>query len=164
MARFTRSQSKILTPDQAVRLSKRIKKSGKRIVFTNGCFDLLHPGHVSVLERARELGDHLVVALNSDRSVRSLKGSGRPINPLKDRQRVIAGLGCVDTVTYFDRLDPLELILAIKPHWIAKGGDWKPHQIVGGKEAQDWGGKARSLPFVEGRSTTRIVKKISRTS
>lgn len=132
---------------------------GKTIVFTNGCFDLLHAGHVHYLEHAKKLGDILIVALNSDASVRRLKGPERPINRLEDRAKVIAALASVDFVTAFTEDTPLRAILALKPHWIVKGGDWKVAQIVGSKEARAWGGKAKSLPFVTGKSTTALIRR-----
>lgn len=151
-----RADSKIVSPKK---IARRLRgKSG--VVFTNGCFDLLHPGHTRYLEQARKAGNLLVVALNTDASVRKLKGKDRPINTLEDRMRVLAALESVDFVTWFGDPTPLRLILAIKPQWIAKGGDWATSDIVGGKEAHAWGGRARSIPFLKGRSTTRLVRKI----
>jgi rfaE bifunctional protein nucleotidyltransferase chain/domain len=129
----------------------------KKIVFTNGCFDLLHAGHVRYLEHAKRLGDVLVVALNSDESVRRLKGPERPLNGLQDRAKVIAALESVDFVTAFEDDTPLHAILCLRPHWIVKGGDWKVSQIVGAREARTWGGRAKSLPFVKGKSTTALI-------
>src|SRR5207237_698317 len=114
---------------------------GKRVVFTNGCFDLLHKGHINYLEKARNLGTLLVVALNSDSSVRKLKGKGRPINRLADRLRVIAALECVDYVTWFGEETPLKLIRLLRPRVLVKGGDWSPHQIVGASDVLSLGGK-----------------------
>jgi len=128
-------------------------------VFTNGCFDILHKGHVNYLENARNLGDHLVVALNSDESVKRLKGPTRPINSLSDRLEVIAALEMVDYVTWFEADTPLELIKMLRPHILVKGGDWKVDQIVGSKEVIGWGGTVLSLPFIEGKSTTEIIKR-----
>ena len=159
------SKSKIYKSSSLAKLLAKLRKArGKkpRVVFTNGCFDLLHPGHVDYLQRARKLGDLLVVALNADESVRKLKGPTRPINALADRQVVMAGLECVDFVTSFEEDTPLELMLLLKPSLIVKGGDWKVEQMVGSKEAREWGGKARSLAFVEGKSTTAIVEKMKK--
>lgn len=139
-----------------------LKRRRKKIVFTNGCFDLLHPGHTAYLEKARRLGDVLVVALNADESVRRLKGPTRPINALADRLQVIAALESVDFVTWFDQDTPRELICLLQPHWITKGGDWKLEQIVGVTEARAWGGRGKSLPFVADQSTTQIVKRIAK--
>lgn len=151
--------SKISDPKRLAATLARIR-SGKRVVFTNGCFDLLHPGHVSTLERARALGDLLIVALNADASVSRLKGPTRPINRLDDRLTVMAALECVDYVSWFEEDTPLELILQLKPDVIAKGGDWAESQIVGAAEAKAWGGSVQSLPFIDGKSTTRIVDKM----
>jgi len=148
--------SKIKSP---LSLKRALSKAKRRSVFTNGCFDLLHKGHVTYLEKARALGDLLVVALNSDASVKSLKGSDRPINTLADRLEVIAALESVDFVTWFDENTPLELICLLKPKLLVKGGDWKTSDIVGAQEVLTWGGKVRSLPYVEGKSTTQIIAK-----
>jgi rfaE bifunctional protein nucleotidyltransferase chain/domain len=149
--------SKIKSPSALKRLLA--KKSRKKLVFTNGCFDLLHKGHVAYLERARKLGDILVVALNSDQSVRQLKGKGRPLNPLADRLEVIAALESVDFVTWFATETPLTLIRLLKPDVLVKGGDWRPEQIVGASDVLSAGGTVKSLPYIAGRSTTRLIAK-----
>ncbi len=138
----------------------RRSKKKEKIVFTNGCFDLLHRGHVTYLEKAKKLGSLLVVALNSDESVRMLdKGPGRPINCLEDRARVMAALECVDFVTWFGEETPREIITQLKPDVLVKGGDWKPDQIVGSTEVKSWGGKVKSIAFVPGKSTTQMIEK-----
>lgn len=141
---------------------KKCLPARKKVVFTNGCFDLLHPGHVAYLEQAKKQGDLLVVALNSDQSVARLKGPGRPVNPLKDRMTVLASLECVDFVTWFEQDTPLETIKKIgsKIRVLVKGGDWKVDQIVGGREVLSWGGKVKSLKFIPGKSTTGILAKV----
>lgn len=131
-----------------------------KVVFTNGCFDLIHKGHVTYLEEARNLGDLLVVALNSDESVRKLKGPERPINALEDRLEVIAALESVSFVTWFEEETPLNTIQLLKPDILVKGGDWKPSQIVGADDVLARGGRVFSLPFVEGRSSTRIIERV----
>ncbi len=153
-----RTARKIKSP-QAL---KRALSSRTGVVFTNGCFDILHPGHVEYLEEARRQGRCLVVALNSDASVRRLKGKSRPVNTLADRQRVMAALECVDYVTSFEEDTPLELIrlLGRRIRVLVKGGDWKPEQIVGSGDVLSWGGRVKSLRFVAGKSTTGIVEKI----
>jgi len=137
----------------------RKSKKFKKLVFTNGCFDLIHKGHVSYLEAARKKGDRLVVALNADESVRKLKGADRPLNKLEDRLEVMAALECVDYVTWFEEDTPLSIILQLKPNVIVKGGDWKPDQIVGAREVLASGGKVYSLPYIEGKSTSALIQK-----
>ncbi|MFL5783089.1 MAG: D-glycero-beta-D-manno-heptose 1-phosphate adenylyltransferase [Bacteriovoracaceae bacterium] len=136
------------------------KNKGKKIVFTNGCFDILHRGHVTYLAEAKKLGDLLVIGLNSDASVKRLKGPERPINNEKDRQYVLSQLKSVDFVEIFTEDTPLNLILTVKPGVLVKGGDWKIEQIVGGKEVQANGGQVFSLNFVDGYSTTNLIEKI----
>ncbi len=136
------------------------KNKDKKIVFTNGCFDILHRGHVSYLDEARKLGDLLVLGLNSDASVKRLKGPERPINNEEDRKYVMSQLKSVDFVEIFTDDTPLELIKKISPKVLVKGGDWKIDQIVGGKEVQASGGNVYSLKFVNGYSTTALIHKI----
>jgi D-beta-D-heptose 7-phosphate kinase/D-beta-D-heptose 1-phosphate adenosyltransferase len=143
-------------------LEKRValwKVNGERVVFTNGCFDLLHVGHIAVLEQARRFGDRLIVAINSDASVAALKGSGRPIVGENERARVLAALAAVDAVVVFGEPTPLELILATRPAVIVKGGDYGVETVVGGSEVQSWGGQVKIVPLVEGFSTTRLIAK-----
>jgi rfaE bifunctional protein nucleotidyltransferase chain/domain len=139
------------------------KNKDKKIVFTNGCFDILHRGHVAYLCEARKLGDLLVIGLNSDASVKRLKGPERPINSENDRQYVMSQLKPVDFVEIFTEDTPLNLILKIKPQVLVKGGDWKIDQIVGGKEVIQSGGEVFSLNFIDGYSTTSIIHKIQAT-
>ena len=131
----------------------------KRIVFTNGCFDIIHRGHVTYLAEARKLGDLLIVGVNSDASVKRLKGPSRPINSEVDRAFVLLGLKSVDAVEVFTQDTPLELIKLIRPKVLVKGGDWKIEQIVGGAEVLSWGGQVLSLNFVDGFSTTSIIER-----
>lgn len=139
------------------------KNEGKKIVFTNGCFDILHRGHVTYLNEARKLGDVLVIGLNSDNSVRKLKGPERPINNELDRGYVLSQLRSVDFVEIFDEPTPLSLINKVKPLVLVKGGDWKIDQIVGAKEVIANGGQVFSLNFVDGYSTTSVIHKIQAT-
>ena len=139
---------------------KDLKSKGKRIVFTNGCFDLLHIGHLRYLEKAKALGDVLVVGINSDTSVRSLKGSERPILPADQRAEILSGLGCVDFVIVFDELDPLNLISLIQPHVLVKGGDWTKETIIGKEVIERLGGEVVIIPFVEGPSTSHLIETI----
>lgn len=153
------ARSKIKSP--AALKSLLARRKGK-VVFTNGCFDLVHRGHVSYLERARKLGRALVVALNTDSSVKRLKGRGRPVTPLSDRLEVLASLECVDYVTWFAEDTPLKLIQKLQPDVLVKGGDYHANLIVGAREVKSWGGKVRTLPFVKGKSTTRILARVAR--
>lgn len=152
--------AKILSLDQLQTERERLRRLGCRVVFTNGCFDLIHPGHVRYLQEARRLGDALIVALNSDRSTRELKGEKRPILDQNERAEVIAALGCVDYVTVFDELTPREIIAALAPDVLVKGGDWDIDRIVGRDEVEAAGGEVLSLPFVKGCSTTDLIERI----
>lgn len=134
--------------------------SAKKVVFTNGCFDILHVGHVKYLQEAKAQGDILVVGINADASVRKLKGESRPIQNEQDRGDVLSALACVDFVTVFEEDTPEKLIHLVKPDVLVKGGDWKVDQIVGSDFVMSYGGKVKSLQFVQGKSTTNIVSKI----
>ncbi|RYZ90110.1 MAG: D-glycero-beta-D-manno-heptose 1-phosphate adenylyltransferase [Proteobacteria bacterium] len=135
------------------------KSQNKKIVFTNGCFDLLHVGHVRYLQEARKLGDLLVVGVNSDASTKRLKGPTRPVQIENDRAEILAALGCVDFSVIFQEDTPLNLILAAQPDILVKGGDWKIEQIVGGAEVVKRGGQVLSLQFIDGKSTTKLIEK-----
>jgi D-glycero-beta-D-manno-heptose 1-phosphate adenylyltransferase len=138
-----------------------LKAIPRPLVFTNGVFDILHRGHVTYLAQARALGASLLVAVNSDASARELdKGQDRPINTQEDRLAMVAALEPVSLVTWFESETPLELILAVRPEVLVKGGDWKPESIVGAKEAASWGGAVHSIPFLHGRSTTALLERI----
>jgi rfaE bifunctional protein nucleotidyltransferase chain/domain len=154
----------ILTLEQAIVQFGREKRNGRCIVFTNGCFDLLHPGHIRGLEQAREMGDALLVGLNSDDSVRQLKGEGRPILPERERAEILAALACVDAVIIFDELTPREVIARLLPDILVKGGDWPGDQIVGREEVEAAGGRVVAVPVVPGYSTTEILRKIRESS
>lgn len=140
-----------------------LRNSGKKIVFTNGCFDILHPGHVDYLSQARDLGDYLVLGLNTDASVRLLeKAPGRPINDENSRAAVLAGLGCVDAIVMFDEQTPYELIKFLEPDVLVKGNDYKIEQIAGFDIVQGRGGKVVTIPLLQGYSTTSIIEKIKK--
>jgi rfaE bifunctional protein nucleotidyltransferase chain/domain len=151
--------SKILSRPALKRRVASLQRGGKRVVFTNGCFDLIHPGHIRYLRAAKRLGDVLVVALNSDASVRRLKGSGRPLVRERDRCEVIAALEMVDYVTVFGADTPYALIKDLQPDVLVKGGDWRPDRIVGADVVRARGGIVRSLPYARGYSTSALVKK-----
>jgi rfaE bifunctional protein nucleotidyltransferase chain/domain len=142
-------------------LASRVSKLPRPLVFTNGCFDVLHRGHVTYLAQARSLGAAMVLGVNSDASVKRLgKGDDRPINKQEDRMAVLAALAAIDLVVLFEEDTPLDLILTCKPDILVKGGDWKPEAIVGAKEVLSWGGKVHSIPFLHERSTTALLNKI----
>ncbi|HSI37943.1 MAG TPA: bifunctional D-glycero-beta-D-manno-heptose-7-phosphate kinase/D-glycero-beta-D-manno-heptose 1-phosphate adenylyltransferase HldE [Methylotenera sp.] len=151
---------KICDQHQLLELVNHWKASKQKIVFTNGCFDLLHAGHVTYLEAARKTGDKLILGLNTDRSVSALKGPTRPVIHEQDRARVLAALASVDAVILFDEDTPLSLIDAIRPDVIVKGDDYTEEQVVGGKEVKSWGGSVKLIPLVQGRSTSNIIKKL----
>ncbi len=150
----------VLTLEEIILRFGREKRNGKRVVFTNGCFDLLHPGHIESLETARGLGDVLIVGINGDESVRTLKGPGRPVIPAEERAEILASLECVDAVLIFDELTPQRVIAALLPDVLVKGGDWPGNQIVGREEVEAAGGKVVRAEVVEGYSTSEILKKI----
>ena len=152
--------SGVVTEDELVEQVAHLKQKGKRVVMTNGCFDILHRGHVDYLQKARALGDALIVAVNSDESVQRLKGPTRPIVPLENRMDVLAALGCVDFVVPFTEDTPQRLIARVLPDILVKGGDYKVEQIAGHKEVLENGGKVKVLNFVDNCSTSNIVKKI----
>ena len=153
-------QEKIKRKEDLQRIIEDLKAKGKRIVFTNGCFDLLHLGHIRYLEKAKSLGDILVVGVNSDRSVQSLKGPERPILPDGERAEILSGLECVDYITLFDELTPLELISSLQPHILVKGGDWAKETTVGREVVERSGGEVVILPFKEGSSTSNLIETI----
>ena len=151
---------KIKSLEAIIRLRADLRESGKRLVFTNGCFDILHVGHVRYLNQARALGDRLVVALNSDRSVRQIKGESRPIVPEMERAEVLAALACVDYLFFFDDLTPQRIIDAVVPDVLVKGSDWELSNVVGRETVERAGGAVLTVPIVEGASTTGIIHKV----
>ena len=151
---------KILGPDQLLGVREGLRAQGKRLVFTNGVFDLLHVGHVRYLAEARSFGDALLVAINSDRTVRELKGAERPITNERDRAEILAALQFVDYVTIFDDISPRSLIAKLLPDVLVKGGDYSLDEIHGREEVEAAGGKVVSLPFVEGASTSRMIERM----
>jgi len=153
-------EEKIRARRELLKIIKDLRTKGKRIVFTNGCFDLLHIGHVRYLEKAKALGDILVVGVNSDASVRKLKGPKRPILPEEERAGILSGLGCVDYITIFSEIDPLKLIASLRPDVLVKGGDWTKEQTVGKEVVERSGGEVVILPFVKGSSTSNLIHTI----
>ena len=153
-------RKKILTRDELLIERQRLRDSGRKLVFTNGVFDLLHVGHVRYLQQAHELGDTLLVAVNSDASVRELKGDTRPLMSEDDRAEILASLAAVDYVTIFDDVSPRSLIAELLPDVLVKGGDYSLDQIHGREEVEAAGGRVVRLPFVEGASTSRIIERM----
>ena len=152
---------KVLEPAALSRALEPLRAAGKLLVFTNGCYDILHPGHVDLLERARAMGDALILGLNTDASVKRLgKGADRPVNPYPVRAFTAAHLASVDFITFFDEDTPLELIRAVRPHILVKGGDWSPERIVGRELVEAAGGSVHSLPLLPGFSTTALIERI----
>jgi len=154
------TSSKIVPRPRMVEIARRLREQKRRIVFTNGCFDIIHAGHVLSLEWARNRGDLLIVGLNSDASVRRLKGPGRPVNSQEDRARVLAGLAAVDYVVIFEEDEPAALIAEILPQVLVKGGDWE-HYVSGGDIVRKHGGEVLFAPLLEGRSTSRLISRIA---
>jgi rfaE bifunctional protein nucleotidyltransferase chain/domain len=151
---------KIKEPSEAKKDIDNLKSQNKKIVFTNGCFDILHIGHTRYLHAARELGDHLIVAVNSDRSVRSIKGPGRPVLNQEERAEILAALESVDLVVIFDQDDPLKVIKYLVPDVLVKGGDWKEDDIIGADVVKKAGGKVLTIPFISGYSSSHIIKRV----
>jgi len=158
------SENKIVSWDQAVKTIEEIQKTGKKVVFTNGCFDLVHLGHVDYLEKARNLGDFLVVGINTDKSVSDIKGPFRPVSNEQSRSRVLASMGFVDLVVFFGEETPKNLIELLKPDILTKGSDYTVKNIVGADFVMSRGGKVETIPMVDGFSTTNLIKRISGTS
>src|SRR6202049_1623096 len=158
--RVALSMGKIVSQEELIQVGTREKRGGRRVVFTNGCFDLLHAGHVRCLAEARALGDVLIVAVNSDRSIRGNKGPERPLVPQNDRAEVLAALSSVDYVTIFDEPTPRELIARVLPGVLVKGADWGPNEVVGREEVEAAGGQVVSIPLAPGYSTTKLLQKI----
>jgi len=151
---------KIVSRAKLAAISRRMTRKGQRLVFTNGCFDLMHPGHIRLLRRARRLGDALAVGLNSDKSVRSLKGPLRPILKQSERAEIMAALECVDFVVVFPEPTPERIIRAVRPTVLVKGGDWSPSRIVGRATVEGDGGEVRVFPLQKGFSTSAILRRI----
>jgi rfaE bifunctional protein nucleotidyltransferase chain/domain len=156
----TSAPFRVLSLTEAASRYDRAHRGAQRLVFTNGCFDLLHPGHIQTLEASRALGDALIVGLNSDASVRRLKGEGRPILPEQERAELLAALACVDAVVVYNEPTPRETIAALLPDVLVKGGDWAGDKIIGREEVESAGGKVVSIPVVPSYSTTAILQSI----
>ena len=151
---------KVLSIAEALALAEHLRQSGKKVVLTNGVFDLLHSGHVRYLRDARREGDALIVAVNSDRSVRAIKGPTRPVNPEGERAEVLAALACVDAVVVFDEDDPQQIVSRLQPDVLVKGADWAEDAIIGRELVESRGGRVVRIPLVDGHSTSAIIRKI----
>jgi D-beta-D-heptose 7-phosphate kinase/D-beta-D-heptose 1-phosphate adenosyltransferase len=162
LERVAPAEAKIATPQRMAREAASWRERGLKVGFTNGCFDILHRGHIAYLAQAREWCDRLIVGLNSDRSVRVLKGEGRPVNDLESRALVLAGLRSVDLVVAFDEATPLDLIAAAEPDVLVKGSDYSLDGVVGRELVESWGGQVRLADFVDGHSTTATISKLAK--
>jgi D-beta-D-heptose 7-phosphate kinase/D-beta-D-heptose 1-phosphate adenosyltransferase len=151
----------ILNWAEVLSLREKWRRQGKKVVFTNGCFDLLHAGHVYLFKEAKKLGDRLIVAVNSDGSLRRLKGPKRPVFPLRERLEILAAIEYIDVLTVFRQTTPQKIISLLRPDILVKGGDWPPDQIVGRREVEASGGRVVLIPYIKGLSTTELIKKIS---
>jgi rfaE bifunctional protein nucleotidyltransferase chain/domain len=158
----TLSGTKINSLSSLKRKVDSLKQNGKRVVFTNGCFDVLHYGHIKYLQDAKGCGDYLVVAVNSDSSIRKIKGKNRPVIGQSDRLKTVAALACVDFVVLFNEDNPLKLIKSLKPDILIKGADWSREKIVGADFVESYGGKVLTVKLVKGRSTSALIEKIVR--
>lgn len=152
--------NKVKTLSELKKLRERYKKEKKTVVFTNGCFDVLHSGHIHLFRKAKEHGDILIVAVNDDLSVQNLKGAGRPVFPLDERLEVLEAIEVIDYLTSFAQPTPRELIKALLPDVLVKGGDWKADEVVGREEVEGAGGRVVIIPYLPGRSSSEILKKI----
>ncbi|PIQ89960.1 MAG: D-glycero-beta-D-manno-heptose 1-phosphate adenylyltransferase [Candidatus Omnitrophica bacterium CG11_big_fil_rev_8_21_14_0_20_42_13] len=153
--------SKIKTLTQLKKITANLKRRGKKIVFTNGCFDILHYGHIKYLEKASKYGDILIIGLNSDSSIKRIKGSRRPLNPEKYRAYILSAISFIDYIVIFGQDTPYNLISALRPDILVKGGDWHKNKIVGSGIVKQYGGKVLTIPYVKNLSTTKILKKIT---
>lgn len=151
---------KLKTLEELASITQGLRRQGKQLVFTNGCFDLLHRGHVRYLDRAKTLGDVLIVAINSDASVRALKGPGRPVMSDEERAELVTALAAVDYVLVFEELDPEKVIRVLEPDVLVKGGDWPADQVVGRQIVESRGGRVCTLPYVEGASSSQLLRRI----
>jgi rfaE bifunctional protein nucleotidyltransferase chain/domain len=157
-------ERKIFPKAKLAGIVRRLKRAGKTVVFTNGCFDLLHGGHIRLFRKARAMGDVLIVALNTDASIRRLKGPGRPVFPLKERLEVLEALADVDYVTWFGESTPQKTVAALLPDVLVKGGDWKPDAVIGREEVEAAGGRVVIIPYLKGHSSSKIIGRICRLS
>jgi D-beta-D-heptose 7-phosphate kinase/D-beta-D-heptose 1-phosphate adenosyltransferase len=157
-----RQDEKIIPLEELVKVRCELRQKGRKVVFTNGCFDLLHAGHVRLFQEAKKWGDILIVALNDDASVRRIKGPSRPIFPLAERWEILEAMKDIDFLTSFSEDTPQKIIASLLPDVLVKGGDWRPEKVVGKEEVEAAGGKVVTVPYLRGHSSSSIIKKISR--
>jgi D-beta-D-heptose 7-phosphate kinase/D-beta-D-heptose 1-phosphate adenosyltransferase len=153
-------RKKIHSQDDLLKIREELRKQGKKVVLTNGCFDLLHSGHIHIFREAKKYGDILVVAVNDDFSVKKIKGASRPIFPLEERLEILEAIEDIDYLTFFSEETPQKIIAVLVPDVLVKGGDWKPDEIVGREEVEGAGGDVRVIPYLEGCSTSEIIERI----
>ena len=153
-------RKKIHSQDDLLKIREELRKQGKKVVLTNGCFDLLHSGHIHIFREAKKYGDILVVAVNDDFSVKKIKGASRPIFPLEERLEILEAIEDIDYLTFFSEETPQKIIAVLVPDVLVKGGDWKPDEIVGREEVEGAGGDVRIIPYLEGCSTSEIIERI----
>lgn len=153
-------RKKIHSQDDLLKIREELRKQGKKVVLTNGCFDLLHSGHIHIFREAKKYGDILVVAVNDDFSVKKIKGASRPIFPLEERLEILEAIEDIDYLTFFSEETPQKIIAVLVPDVLVKGGDWKPGEIVGREEVEGAGGDVRVIPYLEGCSTSEIIERI----
>ncbi len=151
---------KFKEPSDLMKIRSQLKKNGKKAVFTNGCFDLLHSGHIHLFREAKKKGDVLIVAVNDDASIKKIKGTSRPIFPLKERIEILGAIEEIDYLTSFSEKTPQKIITKLLPDVLVKGGDWKPENVVGKKEVEEAGGEVVIIPYLEGSSSSEIIKRI----
>lgn len=157
-------RKKIYSQDDLLKIRTKLKQQGRKVVFTNGCFDLLHSGHIHLFREAKKYGDILVVAVNDDSSVKKIKGTSRPIFPLEERLEILESIEEIDYLTCFSEETPQKIIAALLPDVLVKGGDWKPDEVVGKREVEGAGGDVRIIPYLEGCSSSEIINRIVRSA
>lgn len=156
-------RNKIQPLKKLIKIREELRRRGKKVVFTNGCFDLLHSGHIHLFREAKKLGDVLLVAVNDDASVKKIKGASRPVFPLQERLEILEAVEDIDHLTFFSEETPQKIIASLIPDVLVKGGDWRPDQVVGRREVEEAGGEVVVIPYLKGRSSSAIIKKILKT-
>jgi rfaE bifunctional protein nucleotidyltransferase chain/domain len=156
-------RGKIQPLKKMIKIREELRRRGKKVIFTNGCFDLLHSGHIHLFREAKKLGDVLLVAVNDDASVKKIKGASRPVFPLQERLEILEAVEDIDYLTFFSEETPQKIIASLTPDVLVKGGDWRPEQVIGRREVEEAGGEVKVIPYLKGRSSSAIIKKILKT-